>query len=99
MNKRYRKDYAKEFGEAQKALSVIPGEFAWSDKDYEAFTFKAPGVSLVFYPHKVSTTLNYHIRVRDNGSKNKNKFMLCVQLLQKDRRDVVFTCKAYKPGT
>lgn len=94
----YRKMYAREFKEAQAALNTIPGEFAWSSHAYEAFTFKAPGLSLLFYPHKVSTTGNYHIRVRDNGSKNKNKFRAAVQLLQKDRTDVVFTCKAYKPG-
>lgn len=42
----------------------------WSKHEYQAFVFKSENVSLVFYPHKTSAG-HYHIRVRDQGSKNK----------------------------
>jgi len=40
-----------------------------SAADYEIAKVKGDGVSLVIYPHK-TTAGHYHVRVRDNGSKN-----------------------------
>ncbi len=44
-----------------------------SSHDYEIATVKCEGVQLVIYPHKTSSTRNLSARVRDNGSKDKNK--------------------------
>ena len=68
-HKRYRKLYKTEFELAQRILADEGGALEWSPYDYEVFTYKAPGVSLVFYPHRTSAS-NYHIRVRDQNSKN-----------------------------
>ena len=65
----YRKRYAHEFAMAALILGKQP---EWSPHDYEAFTYKNGGVSLVFYPHRTSAG-NYHIRVRDNGSSDKGE--------------------------
>ncbi len=62
--------YADEFAIAMMALIPYGGQLAWSKVKDEAFTYKSPYVSLVFYPHRTSAG-NYHLRVRDNGSKNK----------------------------
>jgi hypothetical protein len=69
---KYDKIYKKEFELAANILANDGGLLEWSMHDYQAFTYKGDGVSLVFYPHKTSA-LNYHLRVRDNGSKNKAK--------------------------
>jgi hypothetical protein len=65
--KQYKKLYKNEFQLATKVLGV---GVEWSPHDYEAFIYKKDTVSLVFYPHRTSAG-NYHIRVRDNGSKDK----------------------------
>ena len=55
---------------AANILASEGGEMEESPHDYQCFTFKTGDVSLVFYPHR-TTSRNYHIRVRDQGSKNK----------------------------
>lgn len=72
-NKRhYRKWYAKEFERAHDFL--IPrfgGYMVWVEHDYQAFQYRIKDdVTLVFYPHKTSA-MNHHIRVREQGSKDK----------------------------
>jgi hypothetical protein len=74
--RRYKKEYAEEFRLAQ---SVLGESVEWSPHDYEAFRYKDEDVSLVFYPHR-TTAGNYHIRIRDNGSKNKQR---AIELMQK----------------
>lgn len=44
-----------------------------SQHAYEIATIKGDGVSLLLYPHKVSSTHNVHVRARDNGSKSKER--------------------------
>lgn len=68
----YKRLYKHEFEFARAHLAADGGTVEWSPHDFEAFTYKAPGVSLVFYPHK-TTANNRHIRVRDNGSKDKTR--------------------------
>lgn len=67
--KRYRKAYAAEF-ELASAIAKYHGfTTEWSEHDYEVFTIKGNGMSLIAYPHRTGGTGNYNIRVRDNGSK------------------------------
>lgn len=68
--KRYRKLYREEFDLASAALKGRDGSLEWSEVDYIAFVWSGPTVCIVFYPHKTSAG-NYHIRVRDQGSKDK----------------------------
>ena len=67
---KYHKLYADEFAKAKEALRPYGGELAPGKADYEAFVYKSDSVRLVFYPHKTSAW-NYHIRVRDQGSKDQ----------------------------
>lgn len=67
---RYRKLYREEFDLAAKALAGRNGALDWSTADYVAFVWTEPAVCLVFYPHKTSAG-NHHIRVRDQGSRDK----------------------------
>lgn len=67
---KYRKIYMDEFRKAGSILKGRGGCLEWSQHDYQAFTYWEEGVSLVFYPHK-TTAGNRHLRVRDQGSKNK----------------------------
>ncbi len=55
---------------ALKILENEPGVIEDSTHDYQCFTYKSDDVSLVFYPHKTSAG-NYHMRVRNQGSKSK----------------------------
>ncbi len=80
--KKYRKWYADEFELARKTLADEPGTLEWSQHDYEAFVFKGPAVHLIFYPHKTSA-LNYHIRVRDSNSKDKERAKALMRALDK----------------
>ncbi|HHX6267731.1 TPA: hypothetical protein ACVGI0_006074 [Pseudomonas aeruginosa] len=74
---KYRKFYMREFQQAEKVMKGRGGRLEWSQHDYQAFTYFEPGVSLVSYPHK-TTAGNRHLRVRDQGSKNKT---LAAQLM------------------
>ena len=55
---------------AQQILSDEPGVVYESEHDFQCFIYKDNAVTLVFYPHRSSAS-NYHIRVRDQGSKDK----------------------------
>ena len=63
---KYNSIYGTEFKMAKKFLQHLKGKLEWSNNDYEAFTFKANDLNLIFYPHKTSAG-NYHIRVRGTG--------------------------------
>ena len=74
---KYNKHYKDEFKMAETILQPYAGSLTWSEIDYEAFRFVSPEVTLIFYPHMTSS-LNYHLRVREQNSKNKelaNKLM------------------------
>ena len=68
-----KKNIERAFWIASDLLLPYGGKLEESEHDYECFTFKTDSVSLVFYPHRTSSTGNYHIRVRDHGSKDKKK--------------------------
>lgn len=67
-----KRDWQIEFDIAGRVLSQEAGELAWATDNHVAFRFIGEGVRIVFYPHKTSAR-NYHIRVRDEGSKDKAK--------------------------
>ena len=65
---KYHRLFKDEFKQAEEILAGRGGKVEWSTNDYQAFTYREPGVCLVFYPHKTSAG-NYHVRVRNQGSK------------------------------
>ena len=79
---KYKKHYSEEFDIAKEALKHTKGELNWADADYQAFIFRGPDVTLVFYPHKTSAG-NYHLRVRNQNSKNKEKAVALMRRLDK----------------
>lgn len=96
---KYQKPFKHEFLMAQLILKGKGGELSWSTKDYEAFTFTADGVRILFYPHKTSSTGNVQCRVRDHGSKNKllaRKIM--AELYVASGHSVTFYCKGLGPN-
>lgn len=68
---KYNKMFDEEFRIAQLVLKPYGGQLIWCTNDYEAFRFVSPAVTILFYPHKTSSTGNISCRVRDQGSKNK----------------------------
>lgn len=68
----YKNQYKEEFALAKSILKDEPGKLEWSKNDYQVFTYKEDGVTLVFYPHKTSAG-HYHIRVRNQNSKDTEK--------------------------
>jgi len=71
------------FDAANSILKEQDGVVEHSDNDFECFTFKSKDVSLVFYPHR-TTARNYHIRVRNNGSKDKEKAIKIMDILDNE---------------
>lgn len=80
--KRYKKMFRDEFELALSVLSGRNGRLEWSEADYIAFTWKEPAICIVFYPHKTSAG-NYHIRVRDQGSRDKALVLRVMDELEK----------------
>jgi len=78
---RYSKIYGEEFRLAADVLKDEGGELAWSEHDWQAFTYKADDVCLIFYPHKTSAG-NYHLRIRDQHSKNRERAMALINKLE-----------------
>ena len=68
------------FNSAKELLKNEAGEISESPYDYQCFTYKSQDVCLVFYPHRTSAR-NYHIRVRNQGSKNKEKAEKLMKML------------------
>lgn len=61
-----------EFDKARERLASLGGIVEPGVHDYEAFTYTASGVRLIFYPHKTSAG-NRHIRVRSVGNCDAQK--------------------------
>lgn len=78
-----KKEWKPEFELASRILADESGSLEWSPHDYEAFTFKGPLVSLIFYPHKTSAS-NYHIRVRNQNSKHPGEAARIMEKLDKE---------------
>ena len=72
---KYNTMYGGEFKLAKRILTAFKGKLEWSTNDYEAFTFKADDMNLIFYPHRTSAG-NYHIRVRGTGNNIKEVLRL-----------------------
>jgi hypothetical protein len=64
---KYHKVFSEEYRKADERLRGLDGELVPGEHDYEAFVFTAPGIKLIFYPHKTKSTGNVHIRVRSAG--------------------------------
>ena len=89
----YRKKFKEEYNLAKHILSD-QGIIEWSEHDYQIFTFKNEDVTLVFYPHRTSAW-NYHVRVRNQGSKNKKEAdRIMMELDAKSGYNCTFSRKA-----
>lgn len=86
---KYNKLFKQQFAIATETLAQRDGQLEWVRHDYQAFIYREPGVCLVFYPHKTSGTGNRHIRVRDQGSKDKK---LAKELMESLDRAAGFNC-------
>lgn len=73
--------FAKDFEIALKTVPCAAGLF-WSKHDYEAFRYCEQNVTLIFYPHR-TTARNYHLRVRDGGSKDQARAIRLMDELDK----------------
>jgi hypothetical protein len=92
--KHYQKWYKDEFRQAEEFFADKGGVVEWSTHDYQAFTYKQEDkISLVFYPHK-TTAGNHHIRVRDQGSKDKS----LAKTLMHDLSKTTGTCTFSRNG-
>lgn len=78
---KYKRDYKLEFEIARVVLDGELGELSWGVHDYEAMVFASPDVRLIFYPHKTSAG-NYHLRIREQGSKDKERAEFLMDRLQ-----------------
>lgn len=70
---KYQRIFRDEFRMAQLVLATAGGKLEWSAADYEAFRFTSPTATLIFYPHKTSSTGNISVRVRSQGSKDAKR--------------------------
>lgn len=92
---KYQKPFKHEYLMAQLILKGKGGVLDWSTKDYEAFTFTADGVRILFYPHTTNSTGNVQCRVRDHGSKNKKLARkIMADLYVASGHSVTFYCKS-----
>jgi hypothetical protein len=69
--------FRREFEAARDRLASLGGSVEPGVNDYEAFTYSAPGVRLIFYPHKTSAG-NHHIRVRAGGKCEPKKLRAAI---------------------
>lgn len=93
-----REPYATEFGWAVTICAPLGCTVERSAAMYEVAKVKGDGVALVIYPHR-TTAGHYHLRVRDNNSKDKAKAARVLQALddgeglpEKDRKRVQYFC-------
>lgn len=68
-----RRPWQEEFSVAGLVLAGEPGTLEWATDAYVAFRYREPDVCIVFYPHRTSAG-NHHLRIRDEGSKDKARF-------------------------
>lgn len=64
--------YSSEKKMAQKYCKDNGLDLIESKADYQTAKIKGEGVCIVIYPHKTSAG-NYHLRLRDENSKNKER--------------------------
>ena len=68
-----RRPWQDHYDVAALILKDEPGEMVSAADAYVAFRYREPGVRIVFYPHQTSGG-HYHIRIRDEGSKDKARY-------------------------
>lgn len=73
MSKKRKRAWQDEFDVAALVLKDEPGALEWAADDYVAFRYRESSARIVFYPHKTSAG-HYHLRIRDEGSKDKPRF-------------------------
>lgn len=76
----HKNHFQREFETAKVRLAPLGGDVLPGEHDYEAFTYSAPGIRLIFYPHRTSAG-NYHIRVRAVGKPEPEKLRAAVYAL------------------
>nr|WP_024308542.1 hypothetical protein [Pseudomonas sp. P818] len=84
---KYQKRFMREFKAAQQALAGRDGELQWSTHDWQCFTYREPGVSLVFYPHRGPSSRLQWVRVRNQGSKSAEALSEVLAILA-DKADI-----------
>ena len=67
---RKNKSWGAELTLAQHVVAAFEAEVSMSDAAHQVAKIIGPDFKLVLYPHRTSA-MNYHLRVRDEGSKNK----------------------------
>lgn len=68
--------------------------------DYEDFHAIIDGVKMIFYPHKVKSTHNYHTRVRNGSPLKKDRFLALVSILNSGKQpSCTFTVKNHFAST
>lgn len=77
-----REPWADEVSWATAICAPLGCSVVRSDANYEIAKVRGDGVSLVLYPHR-TTAMNYHVRVRNNGSKDKAKAGRVMQALNR----------------
>ncbi len=80
MSKKKRRGWQDEYDVAALVLKEEPGALEWATDDYVAFRYREPDVRIVFYPHRTSAG-HYHLRIRDEGSKDKRRFATLAESL------------------
>ena len=87
-------DWIEDFKKAKEVLKPFNGELLWVLENYIAFRFKSNDISLVFYPHKTSAG-NYHLRVRNENSKNKKLATKALIALSNSVNSCTFSVKSW----
>jgi hypothetical protein len=75
--------FRREFETARERLAPLGGTVEPGEYDYEAFIYTAPGIRLIFYPHKTSAR-NQHIRVRVGGKCEPKKLRAAIFALSEN---------------
>lgn len=88
--KYHKREFRREFESAKQRLAPLGGKVEPGVHDYEAFTYTAPGIRLIFYPHK-TTAGHRHIRVREGGKCDPEKVVAAVHALHEN------TCNFHFP--
>ena len=87
----YKSDWMREYKKAHDVLNIEP---EWVLKDYIVFRIRGGDYTLVGYPHK-TTAGNYHLRIRDENSKNKYKAVLAMKKLDESTIGCTFSVKKW----
>lgn len=90
---KYHEVFKEEYDKAIERLAPLGGEVTPGVHDYEAFYYAAPGLKLIFYPHKTSAK-NYHIRVRAAIKTDRKKLRAAIFALAENSCTFQFPSEA-----